>query len=62
MWRLAVLALLLCAGCENSPFYRARTEDWFPPLSSSAPAVPPGLSTSAAPQASAAGNGSAVRP
>jgi hypothetical protein len=30
MWlRLAALALLLCAGCEASDFYRQDTHSWF---------------------------------
>jgi hypothetical protein len=29
MWRLAALALLLCAGCENTPFFGQGTQDWF---------------------------------
>jgi hypothetical protein len=29
MWRLAALALLLCAGCENTAFFGLGTRDWF---------------------------------
>jgi hypothetical protein len=48
MWRVAALALLLCASCENSDFYRQDTHSWFGPY-----ATPP-ASPAAAPASPAA--------
>jgi hypothetical protein len=43
MWRLAILALLLCAaGCESTDFYHADTRSWFATPSPSSQASSPG--------------------
>jgi hypothetical protein len=39
MWRVASLAPLLCASCENSDFYRQDTHSWFGPYAT--PPAPP---------------------
>jgi hypothetical protein len=41
MWRLATLALLLCAGCKDD-LYTKPTHDWFGPYTSTAPSTAPG--------------------
>ena len=49
MWRLAALALMLCAGCREE-LCQQDTRTFFGPYSSTAPSTLPGQDESVSPQ------------